>query len=145
MNLRNRFSNRPFGVKRFQTIHHHSVDVTSRARASLRNQHQGSSIMGFEDEMEQSEKRPCRQTYGRSKQTDGLISSIVPRGTSFHRSVELEVPPIVPGRPSCHCELSSPTELGAVNPYAVHDPTEHSLDRLPCARTTCQAAREQAP
>src|SRR5260370_40738533 len=22
-----RFSNRPFGVKRFQTIHHHSVDV----------------------------------------------------------------------------------------------------------------------
>jgi hypothetical protein len=26
--LRNvRFSNRPFGVKRFQTIHHHSVDV----------------------------------------------------------------------------------------------------------------------
>jgi hypothetical protein len=23
-----RFSNRPFGVKRFQTIHHHSVDVT---------------------------------------------------------------------------------------------------------------------
>jgi hypothetical protein len=52
-----RFSNRPFGVKRFQTIHHHSVDVTSRARASLRNQHHGSSIMGFEDEMEQSEKR----------------------------------------------------------------------------------------
>ena len=41
------FSNWPFGVKRFQTIHHHSVDVASRARASLRNQHHGSSIMGF--------------------------------------------------------------------------------------------------
>jgi hypothetical protein len=71
--------------------------------------------------------------YGRSKQTDELISSIVPRGTSFHRSVELEVSPIVPGQPSCHCELSSPTELGAVNPYAVHDhgqPTRQRHDRL---------------
>ena len=29
--LRNvRFSNRPFGVKRFQTIRHHSVDVARR-------------------------------------------------------------------------------------------------------------------
>ena len=25
-----RFSNRPFGVKRFQTIHHYSVDVARR-------------------------------------------------------------------------------------------------------------------
>jgi hypothetical protein len=50
---------------------------------SLRNQHHGPSIMGFEDEMEQCEKRPCRQTLRRSKQTDELISSIVPRGTSF--------------------------------------------------------------
>jgi hypothetical protein len=55
-----RFSNRPFGVKRFQTIRHHSVDVRSRARASLRNRHQGPSNMGFEDEAEQSRGRPCR-------------------------------------------------------------------------------------
>ena len=41
-----RFSNRPFGVKRFQTIHRRSVDVASRARASLRNRHQG-PCMGF--------------------------------------------------------------------------------------------------
>ena len=34
----------------------------SRARASLRNQHHGPSIMGFENEMEQSKTRPCRQT-----------------------------------------------------------------------------------
>ena len=92
-------------------------------------------MMGFEDETEQSEERPCRQTYGRSKQTDGLISSIVPRGTSFHRSVELEFSPIAfdPGQPSWHCELSGPTELGAVNPYAVHDhgqPTRQRHDRL---------------
>jgi hypothetical protein len=78
-----RFSNRPFGVKRFQTIHHHSVDVTSRARASLRNQHHGSSIMGFEDEMEQLKNGLAVRRYGRSKQTDELISSIVPRGASF--------------------------------------------------------------
>ena len=44
--------------------------------------------------MEQSIGRPCRQTNGRSKRTNELTSSIVPRGTSFHRSVELAFPPI---------------------------------------------------
>src|SRR5437016_13975134 len=62
----------------------------SRARASLRNRHQGPSIMGFEDEVEQSYRRPCRLADSRSKRTYELTSSIVPRGTSFHRSVELE-------------------------------------------------------
>src|SRR5471032_1837499 len=50
--------------------------------------------MGFEDEVEQSLGRPCRQTDGRSKRTCELTSPIVPRGTSFHRSVELEFSPI---------------------------------------------------
>ena len=50
--------------------------------------------MGFEDEVEQSKGRPCRQTNGRSKRTCELTSSIVPRGTSFHRWVELDFPPI---------------------------------------------------
>jgi hypothetical protein len=45
--------------------------------------------MGFEDEAEQSVERPCRQTNGRSKRPNELTSSIVPRGTPFHRSVEL--------------------------------------------------------
>ena len=49
-----------------------------------------SSIMGFEDEVEQSFGRPCRQCDGRSKRTYDLTSSIVPRGTSFHRWVELD-------------------------------------------------------
>src|ERR1019366_5788147 len=56
-----RFSNRPVGVKRFQAISHYLSDdpllqcrCRSRARASLRNRHQGPSIMGFEDEAEQS-------------------------------------------------------------------------------------------
>ena len=46
--------------------------------------------MGFEDEAEQSIGRPCQQTNGRSKRPNELTSSIVPRGTSFHRLVELE-------------------------------------------------------
>ena len=60
---------------------------------------------------------------GRSKQTYHLTSSIVPRGTSFHRAVELACSPVRLDRVrfSCCCDLSSPAELGAVNPDAVHD------------------------
>ena len=43
--------------------------------------------MGFEDEVERSLGRPCRQSDGRSSRHCELTSSIVPRGTSFHRSV----------------------------------------------------------
>ena len=95
----------------------------SRARASLRNRHIGPSILGFEDEVEQSLGRPCRQTDGRSKQTRELTSSIVPRGTSVHRLVELEFPPIVldPERTSYRCSFSGPSELGAISPDAVHN------------------------
>ena len=50
--------------------------------------------MGFEDKVEQSFGRHCRQRNGGSKRKCELTSSIVPRGTSFHRSVELEFPPI---------------------------------------------------
>src|SRR5262249_3617584 len=50
------------------------------------------SIMGFEDEVEQSFARPCRRGNGRFKRTYELTSSIVPRGTSFHRSVDLRFP-----------------------------------------------------
>jgi hypothetical protein len=48
--------------------------------------------MGFEDEVEQSLPRRCRETNGRSKQTCELTSSVIPRGTPFHRLVELELP-----------------------------------------------------
>ena len=63
-----------------------------------------------------------RRTAGPSRHCE-LTSSIVPRGTSFHRSVELECPSIVldAARFSCCCcgLFSGPAELGAVNPYAV--------------------------
>src|SRR5262245_6800294 len=64
-----RFSNRPFGVKRFQTIHHYSVDVAHGLVLLFGIGTRGPSIMGFEDEAEQSFGRPCRQTNGRSKRT----------------------------------------------------------------------------
>ena len=72
-----------------------------------------------------------------SKRKCDLTSSIVPRGTSFHRSVEFEFPPIGldAARFSCCCcgPFSGPAELGAVNPYAVHDhsqPARQRHDRL---------------
>src|SRR5262245_9406341 len=93
--------------------------------------------MGFEDEVEQSLARPCRQTNGRSKRTCELTSAIVPRGTSFHRSVGLEFPPIAFDlvRFSCYCrgKFPGPSELSAVSPYAVQDhgqPTRQGHDRL---------------
>jgi hypothetical protein len=92
--------------------------------------------MGFENEVEQSFPRPCRQTYGGFKRKCELTSSIVPRGTSFHRSVELEFPPIGcdPAQFSgCYGLFPSPPELGAVNPDAVHDhgqPTRQRHDRF---------------
>src|SRR5215472_13847268 len=86
-----RFSNRPFRVKRFQTIYHYSVDVAHGLVLLFGIGTRGPSIMGFEDEAERSFGRPCRQTNGRSKRTCELTSSIVPRGTSFHRSVETRV------------------------------------------------------
>ena len=91
--------------------------------------------MGFEDEVEQSFGRPCRQCDCRFKRPYELTSSIVPRGTSFHRSVELEFPPIAfdPVRVSCRCGFPGPAELGAVNPDAMHD---HSQPACQGARAT---------
>src|SRR4249920_2343889 len=79
------------GSSAFQAVHHYcSVDV---ARGLVLLFGIGTYALpqwGFEDEVEQSLPRPCRQTNGRSKRTCELTSSIVPRGTSFHHVVELE-------------------------------------------------------
>src|SRR2546427_521069 len=93
------------GSSAFQTIHPYSVDVAHGLVLLFGIGTKGPSIMGFEDEVEQSFGRPCRQTNGRSKRTCELTSSIVPRGTSFHRSVELECPSIGldAARFSCCC------------------------------------------
>jgi hypothetical protein len=47
--------------------------------------------MGYEDEVEQSFGRPRRHYGSGSKRTNDLTSSIVPRGTSFHRWVDLDL------------------------------------------------------
>src|SRR5947208_3148232 len=91
--------------------------------------------MGFENEVEQSIGRPCCQSDNRSKRTYELTSSIVPRGTSFHHSVELEFPPIAfdPVQSSRCCSLPGPPELSAVNPDAMHgdgQPSRQRDDRL---------------
>ena len=70
--------------------------------------------MGFEDEVEQSIGRPCRQTNGRSKRPYELTSSIVPRGTSFHRSVELECSPIAFDPASSHAAATLPGPRNSV-------------------------------
>jgi hypothetical protein len=77
--------------------------------------------MGFDDEAEQSVPWPCHQINGRSKQTCELTSSIVPRGASFHRTAELEFPPIAFdfARFSCCYDFPGPAERGPVNPDAV--------------------------
>ena len=82
------FSNRPFGVKHFQTtINAMSMSLAGSCFSS--ESAPGVSIMGSEDEAEQSYRRPCRQSHGGSKRTYELTLSIVPQGTSFHRLVEL--------------------------------------------------------
>jgi len=42
------------------------VSMSLTGSCFLRNRHRGPSSMGFEDEVEQSFRRPCRQTNGRS-------------------------------------------------------------------------------
>src|ERR1017187_8112619 len=90
--------------------------------------------MGFENEAEQSNGRPYRQCNGRSKRRCELTSSIVPRGTPFHGLVELEFSPIVIklARFSCCCDVPGPAELGAVNPYTVHDHGQPACQRHDC-------------
>ena len=119
-----RFSNRPFGVKRFQTFHRYSVDVAhglvllfgigTKALPSWDSKIRWNDLLvGL----------AVRRTAG-PKRTCELTSSIVPRGTPFHRLVELELPPMAFDLSwlSCCCGcLSGPAELGAINPDAVHD------------------------
>src|ERR1035437_6302877 len=121
--LRNVFSNRPFEVKHFQTIHHCSVDVA----------HGLALLFGIGTKaLPLWDSRTRRNNLwvglavtptGRSKRTYELTSSIVPRRTSFHGLVELEYSPIVidPAWLLCRRDLAGPTELSAINPYAVHD------------------------
>jgi hypothetical protein len=67
-----RFSNRPVGVKHFQAIHRFSVNVAHGLVLLFGIGTQGPSIMGSEDEAEQSIGRPCRLMNSGSKRPSEL-------------------------------------------------------------------------
>ena len=113
------------GVKRFQTIRRCSVDVAHGL--ALLFEIGTKALPLWDSRMRWSNlcSGLAVRRNGRSKRTCELTSSIVPRGTSFHRAVELEFPSIGfdPVEFSCCCRglLPGPAELGAVHPDAVHD------------------------
>jgi hypothetical protein len=73
---------------------------------------------------------------GRSKQTCELTSSVVPRGTSFHRLVELEFPPTSDLAGCSRYTFPCPSELGAINP-------DNGMDRPRSYRVNGNAAEAQ--
>src|SRR5262249_38140154 len=78
-----RFSNRPFRVKRFQTIHHYSVDVAHGLVLLFGIGTRGPSIMGFEDEANDlSGGLAVRRTVGPS----GHANSPHPSSREGHHS-----------------------------------------------------------
>ncbi len=85
-----RCSNRPVGVKRFQTIHGHSGDVT---RGLVLLYGIGTKAVPAWDSRIRWNNLLRGLAVGRSKRTCELTSFIVPQGTSVHRLVELEFPP----------------------------------------------------
>src|SRR6266436_9479062 len=99
------FSNRPVGVKRFQTIHRCSVDV-SRGLALLFGI--GTRALPSWDPRTRRYNLfrglAVKRTAGPSGHAN-LPHPSSREGTSFHRSVELEFPPIGfnLARPSCGC------------------------------------------
>src|SRR5258705_11274028 len=118
-----RFSNRPFGVKRFQTIQHCGVDVAhglvllfgigTKALPSWDSKTRRNNLWGG---------LAVLQTVGPS----GHTNSPHPSSREGHLSTawwNFEFSPIAFGylRPSCYCGLSGPPELSAVNPHAVLD------------------------
>jgi len=86
-----RFSNRPVWVKRFQTIHGCGVDV---ARGLVLLYGIDTLVLpSWDSKTRWNNLMGGLAIVGRSKRTCELTSSIVPRGTPFHRLVEFEFPP----------------------------------------------------
>jgi hypothetical protein len=78
------FSNRPFEVKHFQTIRRCSVDVVHGLSLLFGIGTKALPSWGFENEVEQSFRRPCRQ-FERQVQADMRTYLIHrPARTSFH-------------------------------------------------------------
>ena len=83
-----RFSNRPVGVKRFRLSTAGSVDIT---RGLVLLSGIGTEAVPSWDSKTRWNNLSGGLAVGRTKRTCELTSSIVPRGTSFHHLVELEL------------------------------------------------------
>ncbi len=127
------FSNRPVWVKRLQTSHRSGVNVT----------HGLVLLFGIGATALPSWGSRTRRNNlwvglaaisGRSKQTYDLTSFVVPRGTSYHRTVELASSPIAfDFALSCCCSLlAGPAEFSAVTPDAMHDHSQATSQRYDC-------------
>ena len=80
-----RFSNRPFRVKHFQTIRRSSVDVAHRLALLFGIGTKALPLWDSRMRWSNLCSGLAVRRNGRSKRTCELTSSIVPRGTSFHR------------------------------------------------------------
>jgi hypothetical protein len=127
-----RFSNRPVRVKRFQTVHCSGVDVT---RGVMLLYGIGTQAFPSWDPRTRWNHLLGGLATGRSKRTCELTSSFVPRGTPFHRVVELGFPPTSFDRSRC-CSVPGPAERGTVNP-------DNGMDRPRSYRVNGNAAEGQ--
>ena len=127
------FSNRPFGVKHFQTVHQCGVDV---ARGLVLLSGIGTWALPSWDPRTRRnnlwDDLAVSVTAGSSRHTN----SPHPSSRKGHLSTarwSSSFPPIDPAWRSCCCRFPGPPELGAVNPDAVQDhgqPASQSHDRL---------------
>ena len=119
------------GSSAFRLSTNSSVDVAHGLSLLFGLGTKGPSIMGFEDEVEQSLPRPCRQ-FERQVQADMRTHLI-------HRPARDIIPPwggarfppiaFGPAQVSNRCDFPSPPERGAVNPNAVHDHGQPTCQR----------------
>ncbi len=130
-----RFSNRPFGVKRFQTIHHCSVDVAhglvllfgigTKALPSWDSRTRRNNLLvGLAVRLTAGPSGHAISPHPSSREghhsTARWSSSFLLSGLILHGS-------------HAAAAFPGPPELGAVNPYAVHDhgqPARQRHDRL---------------
>ena len=116
------FSNRPFGVKRFQTIHHHSVDV---AHGLVLLFGIGTKALPVWDSKTRRNNLSGGLAVSRRQNQADMRTHLI------HRPAR-DILPLLGGArvssyridfmdPSCCCGFPGPAELGAIHPYAVHD------------------------
>src|SRR4029450_12983333 len=131
-----RFSNRPLGVKRFQTIHHDNVDVAhglvllsgigTKALPSWDSRTRWNNLWGGLA-VSQADIGPSGHTISpHPSSREGHHSTARWSSSVSPIAFDLE-------RFSCCRNFPGPPELGAVNPNAVHDhgqPTRQRHDRL---------------